>query len=417
MTVPEMTEVEYVPGTWVAVVGERTWLLLAVAPESALVRRCWELVRSDEPLDEVLGAIVLEGFRAVSGFALLTANRAVVRGEARLQVMNAAGAVEEISAAGVGTWVDRNLDDVARLRVVAGASGPGLPVRAGVVLANELLVALSDAAPQPVPVPQSVPVPQPVSVSQPVPEPVSVPQPVLVEHTVVQQEEAVELTVVREQPAPPPAPPPTSPRITQVTGVIQSFDWAPQSVAAPTPAPPVPARQPVTETVLRTTMLSPNDTQMLQGTRTGLVRARKCPAGHLSSDYAVYCRVCEVPLPEQVAAMLPVPVLGLLRLSNGDTISLDRNVVMGRDPSGDRGGVNLVQVGRENDTEISRTHVEIRPANWDVLVRDLGSMNGTSISRPGCPPEKLAPHIDEILYPGTRVTLGDQFFFTFEVSG
>ena len=386
-----MTEVEYVPGTWVAVVGERTWLLLAVAPESALVRRCWELVRSDEPLDEVLGAIVLEGFRAVSGFALLTANRAVVRGEARLQVMNAAGAVEEISAAGVGTWVDRNLDDVVRLRVVAGTSGPGLPVRAGVVLANELLVALSDAAPQPQP--------------QPVPAPV--------EHTVVQQEEAVELTVVREQPAPPP----TSPQITQVTGVIQSFDWAPRNTPAATPAPPAPARQPVTETVLRTTTLSPNDTQMLQGTRTGLVRARKCPAGHLSSDYAVYCRVCEVPLPEQVAAMLPVPVLGLLRLSNGDTISLDRNVVMGRDPSGDRGGVNLVQVGRENDTEISRTHVEIRPSNWDVLVRDLGSMNGTSISRPGCPPEKLAPHIDEILYPGTRVTLGDQFFFTFEVSG
>lgn len=392
-----MTEVEYVPGTWVAVVGERTWLLLAVAPESALVRRCWELVRSDEPLDEVLSAIVLEGFRAVSGFALLTANRAVVRGEARLQVMNAAGVVEEITAAGVGTWVDRNLDDVARLRVVAGVSGPGLPVRAGVVLANELLVAVSDTAPQPVP--PSVPVPQPVSVP--------------VEHIVVQQEEPVELTVVREQPAPPP----TSTQITQVTGVIQSFDWAPQNTPAATPAPPVPARQPVTETVLRTTMMSPNDTQMLQGTRTGLVRARKCPAGHLSSDYAVYCRVCEVPLPEQVAAMLPVPVLGLLRLSTGDTISLDRNVVMGRDPSGDRGGVNLVQVGRENDTEISRTHVEIRPANWDVLVRDLGSMNGTSISRPGCPPEKLAPHIDEILYPGTRVTLGDQFFFVFEVSG
>ncbi|MEU3642853.1 FHA domain-containing protein [Lentzea sp. NPDC034063] len=399
-----MTEVEYVPGTWVAVVGERTWLLLAVTPESALVRRCWELVRSDEPLDEVLAAIVLEGFRAVSGFALLTANRAVVRGEARLQVMNAAGAVEEITAAGVGTWVDRNLDDVARLRVVAGASGPGLPVRAGVVLANELLVAVSDAAPQ------SVPVPQPVPQSVPVPQPVPVSAPV--EQPVVQQEEAVELTVVREQPSPPPAPP----QITQVTGVIQSFDWAPQNTPAPAPTPAQPVRQPVTETVLRTTMLSPNDTQLLQG-RKDLVRAKKCPAGHLSSDYAVYCRVCEVPLPEQVAAMLPVPVLGLLRLSNGDTISLDRNVVMGRDPSGDRGGVNLVQVGRENDTEISRTHVEIRPANWDVLVRDLGSMNGTSISRPGCPPEKLAPHIDEILYPGTRVTLGDQFFFVFEVSG
>lgn len=393
-----MTDVEYTPGAWVAVVGERTWLLLSVVPESDLVRRCWELVRSDEPLDEVLAAIVHEGFRAVSGFALVrvtaTEKRAVVRGEARLQVVNESGAVEEIGAAGVGTWVDRNLDDVARLRVMAGARGPGLPVRGGVVLAGELVVTLSDVV-------ELVPPPAP--------------QPEVVEHTVVRQEELVELTIVREEAAPPP-------QVAQVTGVIQSFDWAPQVTTAIPRAAPDPVRlpEPVTETVLRTNVLSPNETQMLHAGRTGgtrLVRAKKCPSGHLSSDYAVHCRVCEVPLPEQDAAMLAMPVLGLLRLSNGDTITLDRNVVMGRDPSGDRRGANIVQVGRETDTEVSRTHVEILLNGWDVLVRDLNSTNGTTVSRPGCPPQKLAAHIEEFLYPGTRVTLGDQFFFTFEVSG
>lgn len=402
-----MTDVGYVPGSWVALVGEHTWLLLAVAPESELVARCWELVRADEPLDEVLAAIVHEGLRAVSGFVLVrlaaSEKRVVVRGEARLQVVNGSGAVEEIGAAGVGTWVDRNLDDVARLRVMATPGGPVLPLRGGVVLAGELVVALSDAAAA---VPQPAPAPAP---------PAPAPPPEVVEHTVVRQEEPVELTIVRDQ-----APPP--PEITQVTGVIQSFDWAPQVTAAGTRPEPVQARQPelVTETVLRTSTSSPDDTRMLQGARTGgprLVRAKQCPAGHLSSDYALHCRVCEVPLPDQVAAMLPVPVLGLLRLSNGDTIPLDRNVVIGRDPSGDRRGVNLVQVGRENDTEISRTHVEVRLENWDVLVRDLGSMNGTTVARPGCPPEKLAAHIDEFLYPGTRVMVGDQFFFTFEVTG
>ncbi|GHH44351.1 FHA domain-containing protein [Lentzea cavernae] len=433
-----MTEVEYVPGTWVAVVGERTWLLLSVAPESGLVRRCWELVRADEPLDEVLAEIVHEGFRAVSGFALVrlapTEKRAVVRGSARLQFADASGAVDEINAVGVGTWVDRNLGDVARLRIATGAAGPGLPLHGGVVLAGEVAVSLAEvAAPEslaaqeelaeltvvrdeppvvPVqPVPPVPPVPQPMPQVLPEPQPVPQAQPV----------PQVSQPVVPVQPTPPlpPVPQPV-PQVTQMTGVIQSFDWAPQVTAAVPRAEAVVQAEPVTDTVLRTNVLSPDETRMLHpGSTSGpqLVRAKKCPAGHLSSDYAVHCRVCELPLPEQDAAMLPMPVLGLLRLSNGDTITLDRNVVMGRDPSGDRRGVNLVQVGRENDTEISRTHVEVRLEGWDVLVRDLGSMNGTSVARPGCPPQKLAAHIEEFLYPGTQVVLGDQFSFTFEVNG
>ncbi|MFD4639055.1 FHA domain-containing protein [Lentzea sp. NPDC058436] len=414
-----MTAVEYVPGTWVAVVGERTWLLLAVAPESGLVRRCWELVRADEPLDEVLAEIVHEGFRAVSGFALVrlapSEKRAVVRGSARLQFADASGAVDEINAAGVGTWVDRNLGDVARMRIATGAAGPGLPLHGGVVLAGELAVSVAEVvAAAPRIAPQVAVAPQ---------------ENVVPRESVVPQEELVELTVVRDEPLPPaprqPAQPvpqaQPAPQVTQITGVIQSLDWAPPAPTAHRPEPmTVVQAEPVTDTVLRTNVLSPDETRMLHpGSASGpqLVRAKKCPAGHLSSDYAVHCRVCEVPLPEQDAAMLPMPVLGLLRLSNGDTITLDRNVVMGRDPSGDRRGVNLVQVGRENDTEISRTHVEVRLEGWDVLVRDLGSMNGTSVARPGCPPQKLAAHIEEFLYPGTRVVLGDQFSFTFEVNG
>ncbi|MFC3897726.1 FHA domain-containing protein [Lentzea rhizosphaerae] len=385
-----MTDAGYVPGTWVAVVGERTWLLLSVPPESDLVGRCWDLVRSDEPLDEVLAAIVHEGFRAVSGFALVrldgTERRAVVRGETRLEVVDPSGAVDEISGAGVGTWVDRNLGEVARLRVTNGVRGPVLPVRSGVVLAGEIVVSLE-------------------GLPRPRPEPVPVPE--RVEHTVVRQEEPVELTVVRDEP---PAP---------VTGVIQSFDWAPQVTTAIARPEPVQAAPPVTDTVLRTNVMSPNDTQMLHGRASGsqLVRAKRCPSGHLSSEYAVHCRVCEVPLPVQDAAMLAMPVLGALRLSNGDTITLDRNVALGRDPQGDPRSANLVQVGAESDTMISRTHVEVRLDGWDVLVRDLGSTNGTTISQPGCPPQDLAAHIPELIYPGTRVTLGDQVFFTFEVNG
>ncbi|MGI5501439.1 FHA domain-containing protein [Lentzea sp. CA-135723] len=379
-----MSEVRYVPGNWVAVVGEHTWLLLAVSPEADLVGRCWELVRSDQPLDEVLATIMHEGFRAVSGFVLVRLaadeRRAVVRGAARVEVVGESGAAEEITAAGVGTWVDRNLGAVAGLRLSAGPDGPVLPLLGGVVLAGALVVG---------------------AVAPPVAE--------VVEHVVVRQEEPAELTVVAAPVEPPP-------QITRQTGVIQSFDWAPQAAQAE----PVRHVEMVTETQLRTSDLSPDHTRMMHGGRSAgvrMARAKKCLDGHLSSEHATYCRVCEGPLPDQIAAMMPVPVLGVLRLSNGDTIPLDRNVVMGRDPHGDRASVYLVQVGEEMGTEISRTHVEVRLENWDVLVCDLGSMNGTSVSRSGGPPEKLAAHIPGLLYPGTRVLLGDQFSFTFEVSG
>ncbi|MFD4676448.1 FHA domain-containing protein [Lentzea sp. NPDC058450] len=394
-----MSEVSYVPGNWVAVVGEHTWLLLAVSAEADLVGRCWELVRSEQALDEVLATIMHEGFRAVSGFVLVRIaadeRRAVVRGAARLEVFGESGAVEEITAAGVGTWVDRNLGAVAGLRMVAGPGGPVLPLRGGVVLAGALEVGVTGAV---APVPQ----PEPTAVVE---------QPVLeVEHTVVQQREPV---VVREQVVPQPQP---QPQVVRQTGVIESLDWAPRAVQVE----PVRHVEVVTETQLRTSDLSPDHTRMMHGGRasgTRMARAKKCLDGHLSSEHATYCRVCEGPLPDQIAAMMPVPVLGVLRLSNGDTIPLDRNVVMGRDPHGDRASVYLVQVGEEMGTEISRTHVEVRLENWDVLVCDLGSMNGTSVSRSGGPPEKLAAHIPGLLYPGTRVMLGDQFFFTFEVNG
>ncbi|MCR3753752.1 FHA domain-containing protein [Lentzea californiensis] len=398
-----MSDVRYVPGSWVAVVGEQAWLLLAVTPESDLVGRCWDLVRTDHSLEEVLATIMHEGFRAVSGFALVRLaaeeRRAVVRGEARLEVVHESGAAEEINAVGVGTWVDRNLADVAGLRLKAGPGGPELPLQGGVVLASELVVALSGAvelAPRPV--------------SRPAP-------PAAVDQIVVQHEEPVDVTIVRDQ-VPPPLWPAPQPRTTQQAGVIQSFDWAPPVAVAQVE----PSRQSeaVTETQLRTNDLAPDHTRMMHGGRTSgprMARAKKCHAGHLSSEHVTYCRVCEDPLPDQIAAMMPVPVLGVLRLSNGDTIPLDRNVVLGRDPQGDRGSVNLVQIGGEIGTEISRTHVEVRLEDWDVLVCDLGSMNGTSVSRPGCPPEKLAAHIADVLYPGTRVLLGDQFSFTFEVTG
>jgi pSer/pThr/pTyr-binding forkhead associated (FHA) protein len=111
-------------------------------------------------------------------------------------------------------------------------------------------------------------------------------------------------------------------------------------------------------------------------------------------------------------------VLGVLRLSTGDAITLDRGVLMGRSPSPTR----LVGAERPHlvripspDKQISRNHLEIRLDGWHVLVTDLKSTNGTLVTLPGREPERLRPDIPEPIEPGTTVSLADEVTFRFEV--
>jgi hypothetical protein len=52
---------------------------------------------------------------------------------------------------------------------------------------------------------------------------------------------------------------------------------------------------------------------------------------------------------------------------------------------------------------------------WHVMVRDLGSTNGTTVTLPGYEPARLRPTDQPVLEPGTVVTLADEITMTFEV--
>jgi pSer/pThr/pTyr-binding forkhead associated (FHA) protein len=115
---------------------------------------------------------------------------------------------------------------------------------------------------------------------------------------------------------------------------------------------------------------------------------------------------------------VPRPVLGQLRLSTGDVVTLDRGVLMGRRPVEGRQAKerpHLVQLDSP-DQGISRNHVEVRLDGWHVLVVDLNSTNGTLITRPGQQPERLRPEQPTMIEPGTVVTLADDITFVYEAT-
>jgi hypothetical protein len=148
------------------------------------------------------------------------------------------------------------------------------------------------------------------------------------------------------------------------------------------------------------------------------VPALICPAGHVNSPREVTCRLCGAALPPD-PVIVARPVLGVLRLSTGDVVTLDRDVVLGRHPPADpagangEGGPHLVRLPSP-DGVISRTHLRVTLSGWQVLVTDLNSTNGTRVTLPGSDPEQLPPGIPVPIRAGTVVTLAEGVDFRFE---
>ncbi len=119
------------------------------------------------------------------------------------------------------------------------------------------------------------------------------------------------------------------------------------------------------------------------------------------------------PPPPPAPAGSPAPVARLL-FSHGESVDVDRRVVIGRAPDAHRFGPpeesKVVKVPSPNQ-EISATHLEIRPGTGDdagaAVVIDAGSTNGTVLSLPGELPRELDPGDAIPLVAGAVIDLGD----------
>ncbi len=148
------------------------------------------------------------------------------------------------------------------------------------------------------------------------------------------------------------------------------------------------------------------------------VQAVACPYGHLGPTYEPYCRICGTAIEDTRPFLAVRPPLGLIRLSTGDVVPLDRGVIMGRNPrttdANDVGRPHLVRLPSP-DNDVSRTHVEVRLEDWHVLVVDLASTNGTTVTNPGQAPIRLRAHEAMPLEPNAEVNLADEIVFRYEV--
>lgn len=142
-----------------------------------------------------------------------------------------------------------------------------------------------------------------------------------------------------------------------------------------------------------------------------------CPQGHLTRPDQQLCRVCRQVVAPQQPQQVPRPVLGGLRLPTGEVITLDRGVIVGRQPqplSDDGEWPHLVTLPREF-TYVSRMHLQLTISGWDLLARDLGSRGGSTMRPPGGAAERLHPERPRIVPPGTTLDLAETCSLRFEV--
>jgi pSer/pThr/pTyr-binding forkhead associated (FHA) protein len=100
----------------------------------------------------------------------------------------------------------------------------------------------------------------------------------------------------------------------------------------------------------------------------------------------------------------------VLRVSSGQSVLLDRTVIVGRRPRSTRASgahlPHLVAVDSPQQ-DISRNHLEVRVEGDTILATDLQTTNGTTLLRRGAEPSRLHPGEATVVVPGDVLDLGD----------
>ncbi len=392
-------DVSYVPGALTAVAGDQCWALVEVSPDSPAVGRIWQQLGQGAAADALLAALIANGMGGTPGFTLLMAgpggqHRLFCRGTVGATVVTrpaggsapqgqAQPTAKRIDGAGLLTWREQVVGDAERIFLGEPPADTAmrLPATSGVLLADCMVVDLADLGAAGGPAGPFVP-----------------PDSTVAQH---QQTEHQPGPYQAASPAPNPGP---------------------ASYAEPTPYTlPGPAES---GAAVQASQPQEPAARTIPPDRIGpVVPALLCPSGHVNPPGGSACRRCGAPLPHDPVPV-PRPVLGVLRLSLGDVITLDRGVLMGRNPrtdfadaggsaGGERPHVVKLPTG---DGDISRTHLRITLDGWHVLVTDLNSTNGTLVTLPGRETLQLRPGEPFPIQPGTVVTLADGIDFCYEAS-
>jgi FHA domain len=437
--VPGMTYVPATPGGWAVMRSSALTVAIDVSQAHVDVDGLWNLMSQGSTVEQALDFIIIKGLRSAPSFAVIGEGSPgsftfLVRGPIEVLVETSSDS-RRLSGTGVSTWVEQQIDDVASvscsLAVATAEPAPrAFPLDSGIAWASGFALGVASVVPsasttmitpvaelppaiEPVVVPEPVAVPEPVVVPEPVAvsEPLAIPDAPLAMPEELTQVPAMTMTV-------PPPPPPAAPR-------------AAETQAAETPAAETPAAEAgydylFGETVFRKVedaAVRADETEVESPQRISAPPASPDDASREPTDAADGDHDGHTVMVSDIAALraqrraaragapaIPSAPRLYLDLSTGGREFLDQTLVIGRAPAASRvsgGSVpRLVSMNTPNQ-DISRTHAQVSAEGGTVVVTDLHSSNGTLITLPGRPPQKLRQGEPTAVIVGTVIDLGD----------
>ena len=428
---------QYQPGSAHLAVGPGCGVL---TPDAATALRLWPLINRGAPLAALLEEALADGLAQLPDLVLFEVDeeelRVVVRGKTGVQVQTADGDSVNTDGQAVRSWTEQ-LFTAPKTFGAGEAAADGLPLSGGVVMAAGFQWRVSQVAPR---------------------------QPAERRDRPADGRDQLEPGPVIEPPATSVEPPATS--VEPPATSVESDAWVPPlapegapSVGTAADAPDLPQ--------LRDTRIEPIDdsfehlfeSTIMRSVEDAAVRGAPEEDESFSSEVpraAAGSQVREIQSEEaepaepvsvrpgdhdgstimagQLASVLastgdpagqpptstggpssqartPTSAARLsLVLSTGQTIALDRSVVIGRRPQVDRvSGIalpHLVTVPSPQQ-DISRSHVAIRPTPAGCVAVDLGSTNGSVIRRASGETVDLRGGASIDVQPGDVIDLGD----------
>ncbi|MDQ1129154.1 FHA domain-containing protein [Microbacterium sp. SORGH_AS_0888] len=198
-------------------------------------------------------------------------------------------------------------------------------------------------------------------------------------------------------------------RLPLTRGVVRTeqIHWG---VPLPRLAPPVPAERPPAWAAGVDAEDELDDATVLGSAR----RGRRAPAAPATSELeddldatvlgSRMTPAAPPPATPAAPAAPPAPPAPRLRFDDGSVLDVDGVVVVGRAPFARPGTRPHALVSPRK--EVSGTHAELRAEGVTIVVRDVGSTNGTTVRPVGAPDELLRDR-ERALQPGDRVDFGD----------
>jgi hypothetical protein len=143
-----------------------------------------------------------------------------------------------------------------------------------------------------------------------------------------------------------------------------------------------------------------------------MVKGVFCKNNHFNDPRMLFCGVCGINMVQQTPVLVDGarPPLGVIVLDDGAVFQLDGDYLLGRDPEGDErsetGRWRAIRLS-DNQNAISRVHARIELRNWDVVLVDDSSTNGTFYADPKAAQWLPVPRGgDQVLQPGWRIRIG-----------